>query len=73
LIQFYSGKFNGDPIPLKDDAQVLEFFDKIWKGNDLNKIVSETLKREDFWGEDLSKLEGLTEIIVKDLEFHLFF
>lgn len=73
LIQFYSGKFKEEPIPLKDDGAVLKFFEEIWQENDLKKIVSETLKREDFWGEDLSKMEGLTEVLVKDLEFHLFF
>jgi tagaturonate reductase len=68
LIQFYSGKTKEETIPLKDNAQVLEFFKEIWKGDDLNKIVYETLRREDFWGEDLSKKEGLAEILIKELQ-----
>jgi tagaturonate reductase len=68
LIQFYSGKTKEETIPLKDDAHVLEFFKEIWKGDDLNKIVYETLRRENFWGEDLSKKEGLAEILIEELQ-----
>lgn len=70
LIKFYSGKTGQESIPLKDDAPVLEFFKKIWQEEDLKVIVSETLGRVDFWGEDLRKYEGLEkEILAKLGEF----
>jgi tagaturonate reductase len=68
LIQFYSGKTKNDTIALKDDPGVIAFFQDLWKGNDLANIIQETLKREDFWGEDLSKMEGLAEILINELE-----
>ncbi|WP_373497202.1 tagaturonate reductase [Aquiflexum sp.] len=72
LIKFYSGKTVNESIPLKDDAPVLEFFDKIWQVEELSVIVSETLGRVDFWGEDLRKYEGLEEeVLVKLGEFEM--
>jgi tagaturonate reductase len=68
LIKFYSGKTGEESIPLKDDTPVLEFFEKIWKEDDLTLIVSETLGRMDFWGEDLRNYEGLEEEVLNHLE-----
>jgi tagaturonate reductase len=68
LIKFYSGKAGQEVIPLKDDESVLEFFEKIWKEDDLTLIVSETLGRVDFWGEDLRNYEGLEEVVLSHLE-----
>ncbi|WP_373523080.1 tagaturonate reductase [Aquiflexum sp.] len=72
LIKFYSGKSGQGNIPLKDDAHVLEFFKKVWQEEDLSVIVSETLSRTDFWGEDLSQYKGLEEeVLVKLAEFEM--
>ncbi|WP_194976563.1 tagaturonate reductase [Aquiflexum lacus] len=68
LIKFYNGRTGHETIPLKDDASVLEFFEKIWKEDDLTLIVSETLGRVDFWGEDLRNYEGLEEVVLVHLE-----
>lgn len=68
LIKFYSGKVSQENIPLKDDAHVLEFFEKIWKEENLSEIVSETLGRVDFWGEDLRNYEGFEEEVFNQLE-----
>lgn len=68
LIKFYNGKSGQESIPLKDDPTVLEFFEKIWKEEDLGTIASETLGRVDFWGEDLRKYDGLKEVIVAELK-----
>ena len=68
LIKFYSGKTDQETITLNDDAPVLEFFGKIWQEDDLSVIVSETLGRVDFWGEDLREYEGLEEYVLKQFE-----
>ncbi|SMD45253.1 tagaturonate reductase [Aquiflexum balticum DSM 16537] len=68
LLKFYSGKAGKETIELKDDAHVLEFFEKIWKEEELSFIVSETLGRVDFWGEDLRKFDGLEKEVLKQLE-----
>ncbi|MFD2201351.1 tagaturonate reductase [Shivajiella indica] len=68
LIYFYSGKNQGENIPLKDEIKVLDFFGKVWKENDLYHVVNQTLQRSDFWGVDLSKMEGLSAILIRELE-----
>lgn len=68
LILFYSGKTQGENIPLKDDASVLEFFEAIWRERDLNKIVKSTLQNEAFWELDLSRLPGFQDQILAELE-----
>jgi tagaturonate reductase len=69
MIQFYSGKTKGKNITLKDEASILEFFEKIWKEKDLNKIVKLTLQNETFWGLDLSRLPGFHNQILSELEY----
>lgn len=69
MIQFYSGKTQGENIPLKDDASVLEFFKEIWKGKDLGKIVKLTLQNETFWGLDLSRLPGFHNQVLTELKY----
>jgi tagaturonate reductase len=68
LIKFYSGITDQESIPLKDDAHVLEFFERIWQEKHLSIIVSETLGKVDFWGEDLRKYKGLVEAVLVHLE-----
>jgi tagaturonate reductase len=68
LIQFYSGKTKTEEIPLKDDPKVINFFQGLWEESDLSKIVQKTLKKADLWGEDLSKKEGLAEILIEELQ-----
>jgi tagaturonate reductase len=68
LLFFYSGKTSQEPIPLKDDVEVLRFFAEIWQSGNLETIVEKTLSREDFWGQDLRKIPGLREGLVKALE-----
>lgn len=68
LIAFYKGERNGEAIPLKDDASALEFFKAQWATNNVPAIVKATLQNTDFWGEDLTKYDGLTELVTKYLE-----
>lgn len=68
LIAFYKGERNGEAIPLKDDASALEFFKTQWATNNVPAIVKATLQNTDFWGEDLTKYDGLTELVTKYLE-----
>lgn len=69
LICFYSGKRDEEEIVLNDDAQVLDFFKKEWKKfsnsrNDLRELISIVLSKIDFWDKDLSKIEGLLDLLV---------
>jgi len=68
LIQFYKGERNGEAIPLKDDAVVLQFFERLWQQNpktedDFNLLVNQVLSNIDFWGQDLTLIGGLENIV----------
>ncbi|HMC01322.1 MAG TPA: tagaturonate reductase [Flavobacteriaceae bacterium] len=68
LIRFYKGTWNNKELPIKDSQDIIEAFSKIWKLNDYHTIAETTLKNEDFWEQDLTKVNGLTEAIASALE-----
>ncbi|WP_152287577.1 tagaturonate reductase [Flavicella marina] len=68
LISFYKGKRNGEAIALKDDASALEFFATQWANGYQASIVKATLANTDFWGTDLSAIEGMVEAVSMHLE-----
>ncbi len=68
LILFYRGKRGEEAIELRDSLEVLEFFQKLWgswesKDLSLAELVKSTLAKENFWGRDLTQIEGLNEKI----------
>ncbi len=67
LIAFYKGDRNGTTINLKDDATVLEFFNKAWSNNNFVEVAEETLSNTNFWGTDLTEIDGLQEEVTKYL------
>lgn len=66
----YMGKrADGTEYQVKDDADVLEFFAKLWTSNDANEIATKVLANTAFWsGKDLTKVVGLTEQVAAYLE-----
>ncbi len=68
LITFYKGDRNGTEINLKDDTKVLDFFNNVWKNNDVNEVAKKTLSNTDFWGTDLTKIDGFQTAIIIYLE-----
>lgn len=68
LIAFYKGERNGEAIPLKDDAAVLEFFKTQWATNDIPAIAKTTLQNISFWGEDLTAYNGLEAAVAQNLQ-----
>ena len=68
LLRFYKGEWKGEPIPLNDSVDVLEFFKNAWDNYDDGKFVEKVLSNEIFWGENLAKIEGLIEKVERDLE-----
>ena len=68
LLRFYKGEWNGEKLPVQDDPQVIEYFSKQWELNDLNGMVEKVLKKEDFWGEDLTAVPELKEEVVNALK-----
>ncbi|MCM1327239.1 MAG: tagaturonate reductase [Lachnoclostridium sp.] len=61
------GHRNGEEYLIKDDLQVLEFF-RDNCGKDTVTFVTAYLGREDFHGQDLNKVAGLTDAVVAYLD-----
>jgi tagaturonate reductase len=66
LLLFYKGHFNGSPIPLNDDPEILSFFRDQWQF-DGNTLVEKVLANSHFWGDDLSLYPGLKEAITAEI------
>lgn len=65
LIRFYGKEWNGKQLPVKDSQDVTDFFADVWKSNDTDVVVNKVLSHVEFWGEDLTKIEGLNSAVTK--------
>ncbi|CAH8282686.1 tagaturonate reductase [Mariniflexile fucanivorans] len=63
LIRFYKGTWQDKALPVQDSEDILATFSKIWESNDYTEVAKNALSIEDYWGEDLTKVENLTEAI----------
>ena len=64
LIQFYKGTWNNEILPVKDSPEVVEAFKNAWQLETLDLVVAKILANTEFWGEDLTKIKGLSEALV---------
>ncbi|MES2239621.1 MAG: tagaturonate reductase [Bacteroidota bacterium] len=64
LIQFYKGTWNNEALPVKDTPELVEAFKSAWQLGSLDSVVAAVLANTDFWGEDLTKIDGLSEALV---------
>ena len=53
---------------LKDDAAVLDFFATAWNRNNFVQVTEDVLSNTDFWGTDLTEIDGLQEEVTTHLE-----
>ena len=68
LIRFYRGDRDGQPIPLRDEAERLEFFRQEWaREQPLELLAARVLGRTDWWGRDLRDVPGLTAAVTAEL------
>ncbi len=82
LIAFYQGEGcaapelrgdrNGKKYSIKDDIDVLAFFEKRWysfsKNHDLRILVGTILANEHLWGRDLTLLPGMIDAVTAHLQ-----
>lgn len=60
---------DGTNYQVKDDAEVLTFFENVWANNSSSEIATKVLSNTAFWsGKDLTQVAGLTEAVAKHLE-----
>jgi len=67
LIRFYKGEWNGNMLPVQDDAKILTNFSKTWELNSYMEIATKVLENQEYWDRDLNKVQGLTACIAKAL------
>jgi len=68
LIVFYSGKYNGEDIPTKDNPDITKLYTKLWAAYDgsdesLYHLVEQVLGYEANWQGNLNHLPGLTQLV----------
>ena len=68
LLRFYKGNWNNEVLPVNDDIEITNEFEKIWKSTDYNEISTLILQNKTFWDQDLTKVENLVDEISKALE-----
>lgn len=68
LIQFYKGTWNNEALPVRDTPELVEAFKNAWQLGSLDLTVNTILASTEFWGEDLTKINGLSEAIIVALK-----
>lgn len=69
LLVFYKGETpEGDRIPLKDDPTILAAFKSAWELPTTEQVILKLLSYEEFWGQNLNGLNGLSELVVQESE-----
>ncbi|MFV8359963.1 tagaturonate reductase [Flavobacterium sp. LS1P3] len=64
LIQFYKGTWSDEALPVKDSPEVVEAFKNAWQLGSLDLVATKILSNDEFWGEDLTKINGLSKAMV---------
>ncbi len=72
LICFYRGRRGAETIELRDSESTIAFFKVAWKkwetaNQNTHQLVNSILQNEDFWGQDLSQVTGLTLAISHEI------
>ena len=69
FIRLYKGEWQGEPIPLNDDPELLRWFASAWRDAASNdELARLVLGNQTLWEEDLNALPGLTDRIANCLE-----
>lgn len=63
LIEFYKGTWNDEVLPVKDSPEIVEAFKNAWQLGSLDLVATKILSNDEFWGEDLTKVKGLSEAL----------
>ena len=68
LLRFYQGEWQGQPIPLQDDDDIITRLQIIWQSDmSLTEKVTALLQDEASWGMDLAAIDGLVERVTQDI------
>ena len=67
LIRFYKGEWKGQPVPVADTPEIVQFFNALWKNGNPEEVVQQSLANVSFWDQDLTKIKGLKEMVIRHL------
>ncbi len=65
---YKGGKRGSDDIAPNDDKQILDLLANLWASGDAKKVAQGVLASDYIWGEDLNRIDGLTDLLAADLE-----
>ena len=70
IITYYKGgvREDGAEIVPNDDQKIMDLLKELWATGDTQKVTDGVLSAEFIWGEDLHNIEGLVELVKKDLD-----
>ncbi|HHG8774019.1 TPA: tagaturonate reductase [Raoultella planticola] len=73
LIAFYRAERNGESYPVQDDAEWMTRYRALWAQHrdaqlSTRGLVTAVLSVESHWGQDLTQVAGLVELIARDLD-----
>lgn len=68
LIRFYKGTWQGEALPINDDAEIVKTFQDAWALNDYQATAQAILSNTSFWGEDLTTIDQFTNAIAVALK-----
>lgn len=69
IITYYKGGMRGDvEIVPNDDAAIIALLKDLWATGDVSAVAGGVLSAEFIWGEDLTMIPGLTDMLTADLE-----
>lgn len=70
IITYYKGgtREDGTEIVPNDAQEITDLLKGLWETNDTEKITDGVLSATSIWGEDLHNVDGLAELVKKDLD-----
>lgn len=63
LIVFYRGNYAGQSLPVRDTPEVVDFFQEVWKEENISTLINIVLAHRAFWKEDLTYIAGLSDLL----------
>jgi tagaturonate reductase len=68
LIYFYGKEVSQHPYPLKDDPNLISFFNEVWKNKDIEKVTNKILSNTSLWDQDLTEIAPLKNSLQSALQ-----
>jgi len=68
LLVFYRGRYKDTELPVNDDHQLMAEFTSAWKMPSTTETVTKLLSEKNYWGEDLTKHDGLVEAVTEAVD-----